>query len=83
MNNTGNEKFKRVDKKVARKHWSKGGTVYLLPCQMRLESHFSVPCSISSNKNSPASQFDVSVKMYEYYNCNSEVGKYVSFYIAI
>jgi len=50
---------------------------------MRLESHFSVPCSISSNKNSPASQFDVSVKMYEYYNCNNEVGKYASFYIAI
>jgi len=81
MRDTGNERFKRVSKTVARRHWLNGGGILILPCNVNFRCQFIKPYAISGNQNSTESQFNTLVELYEFYNCNNEVGKYASFYI--
>lgn len=69
--------YKKVDKRVARKLFDAGGVVYLAPCKAN-------PCSpwfglIDIRKESAA--FDTVINEFEYYNCNTEMGKRAAYYV--
>ena len=69
--------YKKVDKRVARKLFDAGGVVYLAPCKAN-------PCSywvymISVCKESAG--FDTVINEFEYYNCNTELGKRAAYYV--
>ena len=74
---SGGKIYKRVDKRVARKLFDGGGIVYLVPCRAN-------PCSdwvglISIRKESAG--FDTVINEFEYYNCNTELGKRAAYYV--
>nr|DAG02237.1 MAG TPA: hypothetical protein [Siphoviridae sp. ctmqu18]DAI46367.1 MAG TPA: hypothetical protein [Caudoviricetes sp.] len=71
------KEYKKVDKRVARKLFDAGGVVYLAPCKAN-------PCSdwvglIDIRKESAA--FDTVINKFEYYNCNTELGKRAAYYV--
>lgn len=69
----------KVNRKQARKQYNNGGTVYVLPCKTRFENAWILPLKMS-RKLLLNDEFDTVVNCYEYYNCNSETGKYAAFY---
>lgn len=71
------KKWHRVDKRIARKEFDAGGVVYLVPCKAN-------PCSywvglIGICKESAG--FDTVINEFEYYNCNTELGKRAAYYV--
>lgn len=62
----------------ARKSFENGQTVYLLPNKVRLDNAWIKPFAID---DSQGRTFDKVVNDYKYYNCNSETGNNVAYYI--
>ena len=60
--------------RTAKKLYNAGRTVYTLPCNVRLENVWIKPMMITED-------FDKFVNACRYYNCNSELGNYLHFYI--
>lgn len=81
MNDTAPSGYYRVSKKDARKYFKAGYEVYVLPCKVRfdLKSSFIQPIKIS--KETHAQTFDYIINAYSAYNCNNELGTYVSYYL--
>ena len=70
--------MKKISRRVARKDYENGDTIYLLPSRIRLDNMWIQPYSINV---SSGADFDRMVNNYKYYNCNSEAGLDVAFYI--
>lgn len=72
----------KVDKAKARKTYDKGETVWLLPSNVRFDfnSTWVRPYKISV-KTCYGNEFDNIINEFAYYNCNSELGKSVHYYI--
>ena len=83
----GNEVYnglelKQVNKTLARKLFSEGVTVYILPSNMRLNNTWTRPYDINSDMyDMTVDNFDKIVNSFEYYNCNNETGLYTHFLI--
>ncbi len=60
--------------RTAKRLFTAGGAVYALPNKVRLENAWIKPMRITGD-------FDKSVNACRYYNCNSELGNYLHFYI--
>lgn len=78
--------FKKVNKAVARKMYNCGLSVFLLPCKCRFiplkEEGFIHPFEINIlTCGEVENKFDRSVREFEYYNCNAELGYYASYYV--
>ena len=78
--------FKRINKIQARKRYESGKSVFLLPCNVAPNSIWIKPIRIKDTSNEfdfmpEWDLFDSKVNAFEYYNCNSELGKYASYYI--
>lgn len=76
--------YKRITKTTARKLFNNNVIIYLLPCKASLNSYWFSPyevCKIDMVLNDTFSSFDAMINSFEYYNCNSETGKYTAFYI--
>lgn len=72
----------RIGKKQARKLYNTGKTVYLAACNANLKSRWIHPFMINStNVDCDGQSFDSVVNAFEYYNCNSELGKYAAYYV--
>ena len=82
------ETYRKVTKPNARKMYNSGCTILLLPCKVSDSavngSHPWVkPFEISFLDTSESSnQFDRSVNLYEYYNCNAELGYYAHYFVS-
>lgn len=74
--------MQQVQKRTARKLFQEGETIYLLPCNMRFDSVWQSPLAISNDvSRSLGYTFDQLCNNYEHYNCDSERGRYVRFYV--
>lgn len=72
----------RIDKRTARKLYNAGKTIYLQGCTMRFDNMWQSACPISKDREQWEGQnFDSTVNEYTYYNCDSERGRYVHFYV--
>ncbi len=69
--------FIRVDKRQARKIYENNGELYLLPCNMNPENSWGMLLG-PVNTWEP---FDSMVNAATYYNCDSERGRYLAFYV--
>ena len=76
----GGETWARVTKKQARAAYDNGLTIMLCPVKMRpfTQWHFEQYASKDSGDT-----FDAAVNSFEYYNCNSETGRYTAFYVQV
>ena len=70
--------WKKVDKRKAERVFNGFGTVYLLPSKMRTDNMWMSPMPISLDWELT---FVGAVNAFRYYNCNSELGKGVAFYL--
>ena len=87
--------FTRITKATARKLYNSGRRIYLLPVNIRfdlygywyrpymarIDEHNAIGTNDGFNTIVPYEEFDKMVNCYEYYNCNSETGKYSAFYV--
>ena len=83
MNKIRFNNYTRINKAKARKEFENGNDLFILPCNVRLDSMWFEPVKINrfSWWNGKRT-FDNIVNEFEYYNCNNnELGKYTSFYI--
>lgn len=76
-------KYVRIDKRKAKIKFNEGKTIFLIPDMMRLENAWQSPCPISNNRLSAiGASFDNHVNDFMYYNCDSERGRGVKYFIA-
>ena len=68
----------RVNKTKARKMYNQGKQVYLIQDMMRLDNAWQSPCPID-NKN--GRDFDGIVNEFRFYNCDSERGQGVKYFV--
>ena len=69
----------KIEKRVARKLFNQGVRIYLVPCDCDLNGMWVKPHSI--DKHSTEASFDALVDIFEWYNCNSILGKHTAYYI--
>ena len=70
--------MERINKRVARKLFNEGKTLWITACNMRPE------CGLLMNAGTYENEFvdfDKFVNSFAYYNCNNETGRYPAFYI--
>lgn len=67
--------YEKITKTTARKMYTGGKQIYVLPCNMRTDSMWMLPMEIPTDRD-----FDKFCNEYQYYNCNSETGKRITFY---
>lgn len=72
--------FKRVTITQARKLYNNGHTLYIVPSKVYPSYNNMWIQPYKANKNNDG-DFEKLVNSYEYYNCNSELGRVANFYI--
>lgn len=77
MHRIKTEHYTRISKAAARKAYAAGDTVYFCPVNWDPDSPWGLAW-YPVNNDIP---FGKLVTEYEYYNCNSETGRYAAFYI--
>lgn len=74
----------KIDKRTARKNYEAGNIVYVLPNKVRVENDWLIPMPIERYHDDPLINdlpFDKWLTEYSYYNCNSELGNQLSYYL--
>ena len=75
------ENYERVDKRVARRLFDEGTTLYLTPCRCAVTSMFTVKVGKDWWGVEEDRTFDSLVNEFEYYNCNAELGRYTMYFV--
>lgn len=76
----GGKTWARVTKKQALAAYNSGFTVLLCPVKMRPFTPWRLEAYVEKES---MCEFSASVSGFEYYNCNSETGRYTAFYVQI
>lgn len=82
--------YRQVNKPTARKMYNRGYGISVLPCKISLRrlsgtydydwiQLIEIPKQIEGQYE--VSKFDRSVREFEYYNCNAELGYYAHYYV--
>lgn len=78
---------KQVTKTAAKKAFNKGETIWLHPCNMRLNNPWGIrPCPIDKEQAfyvDESRAFEAVVNNFKYYNCDNERGKYPIYFIKV
>lgn len=75
-------RYVRVDKRKARIKFDKGVTIFLIQDGMRLGNAWQSLCPISNDRDSAIGRtFDNHVNDFMYYNCDSERGRGVKYFV--
>lgn len=73
--------MKKVNKTQARKLFNKGVTLFLLPSKVGFNNCWISPYRLNINECENEKDFDKIVNAYSYYNCNTDLGKIISYYV--
>lgn len=73
-------RIRRINKTAARKAYNKGVMIFMQSCNMPLESMWQSACPITPDGTT---SFDSVVNAFQYYNCDSERGRYPHYYIEV
>lgn len=80
--------YKRVNKATARKLYNQGCTILLLPCNVSESALDGNNCWVKpviisvDTCDEMFNKFDRTVREFQYYNCNSELGYYPHYYVS-
>lgn len=79
-----NVRVKQVNKTAARKLYNEGKTIYLNACNMRLNNPWTSPFPMSKNSEAwNGDTFDDRANEFQWYNCDSERGKYANLFVEV
>lgn len=77
----------QVQKRTAKKLYNAGKIIYLCPCKMTPIGVWNIGCAVSKEYNpyqdvriDDNKSFEHVVNSFNYYNCGSDTGKYITFY---
>lgn len=70
----------KIRKNTARKLFNSGKELLIMPCKCAPGAAWLMGFTICKN-NFEYCDFDSLINEFEYYNCNSECGKYTAYYI--
>lgn len=82
--------YKQVQKRTAKRLFDERKTIYVISCNANPNSQwingfYELSLELLEQKDDYIKEYDSDfqkhVNTYEYYNCNSELGKYAHFYI--
>lgn len=75
--------MERVNKNTARNLYYQGYRIVVTPYKMRLDGPWSRPYLLRSEnpKTEDLNMFDRIIRNFEFYNCNSELGRYAAYYV--
>lgn len=79
----GGRKVRQITKQTAKKNYYAGKTIFVLPCNMKVNNFWMSPCPINKNEDVYDSSFDTQLANYVYYNCDKERGKYPIFFAEV
>lgn len=80
MNNYVIDGYCRIFKPEARKQYNSGKTIYVCPSKLRPGSPWFPEISVNFQQNG---NFDTMCNTISYYNCNSEAGQTLTYYIKV
>ena len=73
---------KQINKTSARKRFENGETIYFHPSKMRFDNPWQNPVDVQKNGRwFKDYSFDTICNYFENYNCDSERGKYIHFFV--
>ena len=72
------ENFVKISKADARKKFAEGKTIYLTASKIRLGNMWVQPVAVD---NSESREFEKVLDAFRYYNCNTECGLGVRYYL--
>lgn len=76
---TATPDLKRVQKRTAERLFvQEGKQIYIIPHKCRIDNMWIKPFELTAKHK--IEEFRKQVNAFEYYNCNAELGKYVSYY---
>jgi hypothetical protein len=81
--------FKKVNITKARRLYNEGITIYIVPCKVfpDFNNNWIKPFDLNIKEflkeNEKYNNFDSRINNFAYYNCNSELGNYIHFYIEV
>ena len=76
----GGKTWERVTKKQAMAEYDSGFTILFCPVKMRPFTPWHLEAYVD---NREGRAFNTVLNCFEYYNCNSETGRYTAFYVQI
>ena len=77
--NYNSKNLVKVNKQKANRLFNEGKYIYILPCKANPNSSWISPMCFKKSQDS--NNFLNIVNQYEYYNCNSQLGKYSAFFV--
>jgi hypothetical protein len=81
------KRYEQVSKPTARKLFKQGRTIYLNACKMMPGNVWQSLCPVTIDRDrieaTPEEQFKHIVNNFEFYNCDSERGRYANYFIKI
>ena len=72
--------FRRIQKRIARRMYEDGETIYLCPYKMRPGKPWNIEVGVNAEEHG---QFDRVIEDFEYNNCGYLGGVYPAYYIRI
>lgn len=72
--------YRRINKAIARKVYDNGKTIFMQSCNISFDSMWQSACPITPDVTT---SFDSVVNAFQYYNCDSERGRYPHYYIEV
>lgn len=73
--------WQRVNKRRARSAYNAGHTIKIAPALIDPVSAWNINADITQKIQDCNETFDTRVNAFEYFNCNTECGKYAAYYI--
>lgn len=78
MNKIITKNYERAQKRTAERLYNEGENIYIIGCNMHPENLWEAPTMIN---NVTGRSFEQILNEVEYYNCDSDRGHYLSYYI--
>lgn len=72
----------QISKRRARRLYEQNVEIFLMASNLRFDNGFSHPMPLQKCRRLERDSFDGIVNEFEWYNCDSERGKYTHFYVA-
>lgn len=73
--------LKRISKTRAKTLYNQGNKVLFIPCKLNPFNMWGLGIWENNQLDGQFETFEKLANAFEYYNCNSETGKYIAFYI--
>jgi len=73
--------IQQITKRTAKKYFEAGKNIFLMASNMRFDNMWITPYEVKKDSMQCTENFDLMCNEFEYYNCDSERGSYIHFFI--